>query len=140
MEHYQIHTLVDITKTDVNRSDKDSLLRDQQRNYQTLIQSLGLRTQPMNITNPVIIHGTFDYFGEMYQTEQKVWQIEFANEHKGVFGNNKHQYGLLLEDLNEVPIINGLEETARFLLPCFFTTGPCKNLHISIKGTPSAWF
>jgi hypothetical protein len=38
--------------------------------------------------------------------------------------------GGLLEDLEQVPIITGLTETARFMLPIFYPYGSIKNIYI----------
>jgi hypothetical protein len=54
MESYRLYTLVDITQTNVSRGPGNDLKRDQQRNFQTLIQTLGLRTQPLNVTQPIM--------------------------------------------------------------------------------------
>lgn len=70
-------------------------------------------------------------FGSMYEGSHKVWSLDFNIEFDNLFEDNKgNPVGLLLEDLNEVPIINGLEETARFILPCFFSYGVCKNIEV----------
>lgn len=122
MESYRLYTLVDITQTNVSRGPGNDLKRDQQRNFQTLIQTLGLRTQPLNVTQPIMFQkGTIFEdkinLGGMYVGEHRIWTMDFSVEFEGIFKNANSHVGLLLEDLNEVPIINGLEETARFILP-----------------------
>jgi len=50
LQFFQSVSLVDITATGMTRSnDPDSVERNQQRNWETVIQCLGLRTQPHNI-------------------------------------------------------------------------------------------
>ena len=46
VELFNCYTLVDITYTGVIRSEYDIKLRNQQRNYETLLQIVGLHTQP----------------------------------------------------------------------------------------------
>lgn len=140
MESYRLYTLIDITETNVSRGSGNDLKRDQQRNFQSLVQVLSLRTQPLNISMPIRLINGDDYisltgdtykFGSMYEGSHKVWSLDFNIEFDNLFEDNKgNPVGLLLEDLNEVPIINGLEETARFILPCFFSYGVCKNIEV----------
>ena len=124
-------TTVDITQTNIRtKTDIDdwNLQRNQQRNLDTLIQTIGLRSQPNNI-----------YVKQLFQTPASVglgknlpelanvWEMEFDVEHEGAFGKDCE---LLLKDLNYVPIINGLNETQSAFPPVFQTTGTFKNVHI----------
>ena len=141
MESYRLYTLVDITQTNVSRGSVEDLKRDQQRNFQSLVQALSLRTQPLNISTPIrladgydcisLISGDSYEFGSMYEGTHTVWSVDFSIEFDNLFDDNRgNSVGLLLDDLNEVPIINGLEETARFILPCFFSYGAPKNIEV----------
>jgi hypothetical protein len=52
------YTLIDITSTGFVRKPKtpqDTKLRNQQRNYETFIQLISLRSQPSLITKPSLI-------------------------------------------------------------------------------------
>ena len=42
---------------------------------------------------------------------------------------NENPTGLLDKDFAEVPIIQGLNETAKFMLPIFYPHGAIKNIH-----------
>lgn len=133
MQYYTGFTLVDITNTGVTRSRPgNDHVRNQQRNWETLIQVLSLRTQPLEMDGPhdseYEITGD-SIFGEMYQGKHTVWHFSFGVEAVSVFKNNKSEHGLLYEDFAEVPIIQGLDETARFMLPIFHPYGPIKNIH-----------
>ena len=44
---FTIHTLIDVTKTDVRRHEHPKLV-NQQANFNTLYNTLGLRTNPIN--------------------------------------------------------------------------------------------
>ena len=133
MQYYTGFTLVDITDTGMTRSRPgQEKQRNQQRNWETLIQVLSLRTQPQEIDGPYIneYEITSDsIFGEMYQGKHLVWHFSFGVEAVNVFKNSKSEYGLLYEDFSEVPIVQGLDETARFLLPIFHPYGAIKNIH-----------
>lgn len=129
--HFTGFTLVDITRTGVthNRPEVEHQ-RDQQRNWETVIQCLGLRTQPMDILGPRVteFYVDSDTFGEMYIGKQKVWCWTFTIEKEGIWQSGDDPLALLLKDFNEVPIIQGLDETAKFILPIFYTSGAIKNI------------
>jgi hypothetical protein len=128
------YTLVDITETKVIRDVVSlELERNQQRNWETVIQSIGLRAQPQNIalrTDEVPLENY--EFGELYKGTHRVWSFAFTTDYPGVFDDGKDPIGLLESDFNEVPVVTYLSETARFLLPLFYTAGPIKNIYFKI--------
>jgi hypothetical protein len=131
-------TLVDITQTGVIRdTDGRELERNQQRNWETVLQCIGIRAQPMNIQMPPgpIEHAEMkNYeFGEFFTGEHKVWAFSFSVEHPDVFHDGKSRLGYLEDSFNEVPIISYLTETARFMLPIFYTHGAIKNIYFKIR-------
>ena len=130
LHYFTGFTLVDITATGVLRS-TDELTRDQQRNWETVIQAIGLGAQPIDIRPPEIVETNLDYFefGEFYQGNHKVWAWWFAVEHGGVFTEGNDPVGRLKHYFSQVPIICGLEETARFILPIFYCAGAIKNVY-----------
>lgn len=130
VEYYRIYSLVDITKTGVTRGD-GTLHRDQQRNYETVIQAIGLAAQPIELEPPVVTYAHMEWleFGEYFQGEHKVWVWQFSVEHSGVFTIGTNPTGKLSEVFDQVPIICGLEETARFMLPIFYPYGSIKNVY-----------
>jgi hypothetical protein len=126
MKSFICATLVDITPTNVTRG--DSLARDQQRNWETVLQVLSLKTQPIILGGPELlsdIDGVSKIFGEFYQTMQKVWIFKFASE------QDIYTVDQLYEDFEQVPVITGLEESARFMLPIFHSYGILKNIYFS---------
>jgi hypothetical protein len=129
---FQGYTLVDITPTGVIRGDNDSQERNQQRNWETLLQCIGLRTQPQNIIEPVSMLENINYleFGDFYPGEQRVWAWSWTVEREGVYDLPGAPLGGLLQDLEQVPIVTGLTETARFMLPIFYPYGTIKNIYI----------
>ena len=133
MKFFTGFTLVDITATGVTRHRTEhELLRDQQRNWETVLQVIGLRAQPQLIQGPVCSDFVLDetsIFGECYQGIHRVWMFTFGVEHQEVFTENLDPVGGLDKDFAQVPIICGLNETARFLLPIFYPYGALKNIH-----------
>lgn len=112
-QHIKIHTDFDITNTGVVRNYKEDKLpkkvagkvistkeewikrRRQQANWETLVQIISLRTQPLNIRTTV---------------NKDDWTIEFDVEHVDVFSKDGDPLGLLKEDIGNVPLLTGLDE------------------------------
>ena len=74
--------------------------RNQQRNWETILQVVSLKTQAIDITNPVI----------MTREDKKVWQFSFAIEHTGIYDNGNDYLCLLKEEVHCVPMIFVLNE------------------------------
>ena len=134
MNSFTCFTLVDITQTGVIRDHAgQELERNQQRNWETVLQCIGLRAQPMSIRQLPDPIETADLayfnFGEMFSGEHRVWAFSFVVEHPEVFARGDDPLYYLNESFDEVPIITFLTETARFLLPIFYTSGPIKNIY-----------
>lgn len=133
-EYFTICTLVDITKTNVTRnSPEQEFARNQQRNWESVLQVIGLRAQPTVVHEPcsdIIDQDLVNrLFGEMHHDkEQRVWVVSFAVEHKEVFTKDTDALGHLKDDFNQVPVVCGLNETARFILPIFYSEGSLKNI------------
>jgi hypothetical protein len=131
---FQGFTLVDVTATGVIRGqDSDNTERNQQRNWETLLQCIGLRTQPQNIQEPTastVEDIGIAEFGDFYTGTQKIWTWSWTVEREGVYDLVNAPLGGLLQDIEQVPIVTGLEETARFMLPIFYPYGTIKNIYI----------
>ena len=89
--------------------------RNQQRNWETLTQILGLRTQLFDVTDPVR-----DKSGTS-------WMFEFESDRDGVFGPDSDPTQILRTDAEGVPMILDLENRSD-LLPVLRTTGPEQNI------------
>ena len=126
-------SLVDITATGVIRhTPENETKRNQQRNWETVLQCIGLTAQPQLIEGPQTFEYEIDHqsvFGEMYHGLQKIWVFSFAVESDDVFTIGNDPVGRLDENFSQVPIICGLEETARFILPIFYPHGAIKNIY-----------
>jgi hypothetical protein len=126
-------TLVDITATGITRGDDpDDVARNQQRNWETLLQCIGLRTQPHHIQGPFVNSAELDQleFGDFYTGRHQIWTWGWAVERSGIYDLDEKPLAGLLQDLEQVPIITGLEETARFMLPIFYPYGTIKNIYV----------
>jgi len=128
------YTLVDITNTGVTRDrGTQELERNQQRNWETVIQCVGLRAQPMGLIQQINDGNLDNYeFGEMYTGHHRVWSFAFTVEHDSVFQKNDDVLYYLNESFDQVPVITYLNETAKFMLPIFWTSGAIKNIYFKI--------
>ena len=72
--------------------------RNQQRNYETLLQLIGLFTQPMNISQPIMDQHT------------GFWSFDFETDFESIFEMDNDSLGLLKKHANGVPMIVGLGE------------------------------
>lgn len=128
-------TLVDITNTGVTSfTPEKSKQRDQQRNWETVLQILGLKSQVLRIEQGVIEPQRIDAirFGSAHQRElgftYPMWVFEFDVEFDDIYKLENDPYGRLKQDFDKVPIITGLDETYNAPLPIFYTEGEYKNI------------
>lgn len=130
-ERFLGYTLVDITPTRVIKNYTNNVsARNQQRNWETVKQAVGLRSQMYVIQEPVCsTRDATELFGETFSGHQAVWYWEFRSDHAEVYQIDNDPCGGLYQDFKNVPIVAGLSETVSFALPIFYTTGPNKNVH-----------
>ena len=80
MTNYVAYTLVDITNTNENKIERDKFKFFQQQNLNTLIQTIGLRSQPLEpcisllMAQDIVNLG----FGKQYQGLHSVWKMQFS--------------------------------------------------------------
>lgn len=89
--------------------------RNQQRNWETLLQMISLRTQPTIVCYP---HNSTD-----------MWEFEFEIENIGVYSLSPQgdNIDILLAECHGIPMIVGLTETTP-LEPNLVTTGSTQNI------------
>lgn len=113
-------TLFDITKTDVSgrrnllstTTPEEDKARNQQRNFETILQIISLRSQPENISTPQQTDGDKTHWGKKYTKGKfKVWSFVFEVGHSSVFLKDGEILGNLIEDCSGVPMIVGLNES-----------------------------
>lgn len=130
------YTLIDITETGVYRQhSENSLERNQQRNWETVLQVVSLRAQPVNIKpprSPQLVSLTNHQFGTFYRGSQMCWKFMFQVENIGVLGPLENPIQFLEEDFNEVPIITNLTETIGLPDRMFYTRGILKNIYFRV--------
>lgn len=120
---YQGYTLVDITNTGVTTYSPDLYhRRNQQRNWETVLQILSMRTQVFRAEQTSVKPSdvkVFD-FGAAYTGKHQIWTFEFDVEFIDA---------VPLADFEQVPVIVGLDETAKFPANLFFTSSENKNIY-----------
>lgn len=125
MKTFKIVTLVDITETKQYRKEPNKdLEREQQQNFQMLLQTIGIRANPSYRKSPTveITDLTTMYFGSDFKGSHNVWSFEFELEYDdGLTDEHGNETGLLVTDLHFVPFTTGLTETVKFKIPAFDT-------------------
>ena len=126
MQYFIISTTIDITPSGVRRKtdDPDWLMkRNQQRNYDTLMQVISLRCQPLDTDDQTLDLSRFD-------TEMKrYWVLTFTVDRDDVLGKAGE---LFLEDVHGIPVVPGLTETEPSFPPQFMAKGALKNIDITV--------
>ena len=131
---YTCYTLIDITRTGVTRHEGKE--RNQQRNYESLLQTISLRAQPVYLEEPGLLPGAdlSQYkFGSDYTGNHNVWRFVFGVEHRDIFALVDDPVGLLMEDVNHTPILSLLDETVVLRTPIFSTQTDSKNTYFTIE-------
>lgn len=129
MKNYQIITLVDVTRTGVNRDHPDHLVRSQQANFNSLLQATSLRSNIDWTVDPEPKQGILPIAGSKIKGRYWIWN--FATERSDVFDDQGDPVALLTHDLNGVPVIEGLTETTLLLPSAFFTQGNNTNTWVT---------
>lgn len=80
--------------------------RNQQRNFETIMQLLQLRTQIFDVSTPV--------------NNSNFWTFCFDVEFEGIYQQGQDMFGILKQDCEGVPMLTGLDE--KFVSNLFLTT------------------
>lgn len=129
MARYKLITLIDITRTNPARSETDMLKIQQQANFNSLIQAIGLRSNVTWTWDPKVETGSLP---NPFDGKANHWVWEFDAEREDVFLVNGNPVGLLINDLNGVPIISGLTESIDLDPAAFQTKGDNFNTWVTI--------
>jgi hypothetical protein len=132
--NYKLYTLVDITHTGQTRTDPGKeALRWKEQNFQTVLQTLGIRANVTFVQSPVIIETKGNLVG--FNTEEKirVWRFDFTTDRDMLYENNGDPVAYLVEDFHLVPYIDGLDELMDQKYAVFNTQDPGKNITFFAK-------
>jgi hypothetical protein len=102
--HFRTNVLPFVDRADqpITNFDSWNSSRNQQRNWETLLQLIGLYTQPQSISDIRMKNGR--------------WEFEFETEFDDVFRLNDDPVGLLKQACRGVPIINYVQQQLTALL------------------------
>jgi hypothetical protein len=133
---YQGFTLIDITPTGViSYSPQNEFKRNQQRNWETVQQILGLRTQPTILETDDFVDDVIKYnFGIKYQGEHKIWTFKFGVDYADIYQDGPDKFGLIKNDFKITPVILNLTETILPELAVFTPKGPWNNIYFKSIG------
>lgn len=113
--NYYLYTLVDITETQV-RCGNDMIARNQQRNFDTVVQTIGLYGNIYYDHSPKIV--STDLLGKH---TDNIWYFEWKMEIEDIFKTDSDPIARLIHIFDYVPIILDLTETASFTQPVFMS-------------------
>ena len=113
---FTLTTVVDITETRARRGE-DKKQVNQQANYNTMFQTIGLRVNvdPISLESEVVDVSGIG-FGTAIKGKQRVWTFKFDNPYTDALTTD-----MLLQDFDLVPVITGLDETAHIQNNIFST-------------------
>jgi hypothetical protein len=146
-EAWNVWTLVDVTGTGITNGNTKE--RNQQRNFETLVQTISMLTQPWSImtphmynmppTRPVMVK-EWSQFGEVHRFNAElltpklnIWHWRFAIEAEYVLGENGER---IIDMCNDIPIIQGLNENAVLDPPVFSNKDHDRNILFIKDGGP----
>lgn len=126
---YNLYTLVDITHTGQYRAEPGKeAARWKEQNFNTIIQTLGIRSNVLYNNNPILVEVKGKVVGFDTTHIIRVWRFDFESERDFVYEKNGDQIGFLKDDFNLVPYINGLDELMEQKYAVFVTEGNGKNI------------
>lgn len=125
MQKVECYCLFDITATGVtqNRASGDQRARNQQRNWDTMMQLVGMRTQVFNVEGPEQIDDNDSPFGK----NRKTWKFTFEIEPEAQWLVDGDEFWILKQDSDGTPMITGLTESSN-IDPIIRTSGSGANV------------
>jgi hypothetical protein len=131
---YKLYTLVDITHTGQHRTEPGKeALRWKEQNFQTVLQTLGIRSNVVFVNGPVSSEVSGRIVGFDTDDIIRVWRFDFSTEREHVYELNDNPVGALVEDFMLVPYIAGLDEAMEQRYTVFNTENPGKNISFFAK-------
>lgn len=89
----------------INNDRELTQARNQQRNLDTILQLLSLRTQLFDIGHPELIENS-----DLFPGAQRIWHFNFAIEDQDQWSVDNDEFWLLKQDSNGTPMLTGLTE------------------------------
>tara|TARA_B110000858_G_scaffold13498_1_gene13689 strand:+ start:147 stop:539 length:393 start_codon:yes stop_codon:yes gene_type:complete len=116
---FKLTTIIDITQTLARRGDNKKLV-NQQANYNTMIQTIGLRVNINPNSCKVEVANIKGLgFGDTFKGKHRYWEFTFDVEAEDAL-----TLDMLVTDFDLVPVITNLDETTLFGTKVFRTKQP----------------
>jgi hypothetical protein len=126
---YIIYTTVDITNTGQYKTEPGRETdRWREQNFQTVLQTLGIRTNISFNEKPNVMHVNGSMLGFNTTNIINVWKFSFDSERDYPFGTEDNPVKFLETDFDGVPFISGLDESMEQNYAVFVTDGPARNI------------
>ncbi len=126
---YKLYTTVDITNTGQYRTELGKEhLRWKEQNFQTILQTLGIRANVSFTEKPVVSEMRGSLVGFNTDEIVRVWRFDFNTEREFLFEKDNDPIGLMLEDFEGIPYISGLDECMEQNYNVFVTDGAARNI------------
>jgi hypothetical protein len=103
-------------------------MRNKEQNFQTVLQTLGMRANIIFKYDPKVVEVKGKEVGFDTNKVLTLWEFEFESEKDDVYDDGENPVGLLVSDFSLVPYINGLDEKITQEHAVFRTTGTDKNI------------
>ena len=126
---YKLYTLIDITHTGQHRTEPGKeALRWKEQNFQTVLQTLGIRANVVFVNGPISSEVAGRIVGFDTDDIIRVWRFDFSTEREFVYDQGDDPVALMREDFQLVPYISGLDELMTQKYAVFNTEDPGKNI------------
>ena len=126
---YKLYTTIDITHTGQFRNEPGrELERWQEQNFNTVIQTIGIRANITYRHGPDVITTLGSTVGFDTDRSIKVWRFDFYTEQELVFEVDDDPVGHLKELFSGVPYIANLTEQIKQNYNVFVTEGTSRNI------------
>lgn len=130
------YTLVDITQSNaVHVRDSNTKEYNQMQNLNCLLQTIGLRTQPMDVRVDVLTDedvSLYEFDESYFHSNATVWKLQFTHSHPFIWSDGENELAALVSDAHGVAITGDLDETIDSRLNIFDTTNNA-NLYFVIN-------
>lgn len=94
------------TNVVINNNRELTMARNKQRNFDTLLQLIGMRTQIFDISTPELITDT-----KIFENADRCWRFEFEIEPQAQWTVDGDDFWVLKQDSDGTPMIVDLDES-----------------------------
>ena len=131
---YILYTLVDITNTGRFRADPGyDKERNQQQNFNTVLQTIGMRSNIDYRKRPELIKGVASEYGFDFDDTVSIWAFEWSTEREEIWLEDGDHLALLRKDFEFVPYIANLDESMIAKRAVFRSQGTDCNIVFKLR-------